>query len=128
MSKAVIFPDSLVNQVAIRALKKFIAINGFTKSVLQCDGHSDHLLAFQQQVGREMSLTTEVSPPYSHLSQGIVERFHKTLYGQVRAIRIGLADHLGIHSDQAEGSLLPWIVQHAAYKINCYLIRSDGRT
>ena len=45
-----------------------------------------------------------------------------------RAIRVGLADQLGLHSDQVEGSLLPWIVQHAVYQINRYLVRSDGRT
>ena len=127
MSGAVIVPDLSANQVAVKALKKFTAVNGLTKSVLQCDGHSE-LLALQEQVGRGMSLPTQVSPPYSHQSQGTVERFQKTLYGQVRAIRIGLADQLGLHSDQVEGSLLPWIVQHAVFQINRYLIRSDGRT
>ena len=57
-----------------------------------------------------------------------MERFHETLYGQVRAIRIGLADHFGLRSGQVEGSLLPWIVQHAVYQINRYFVRSDGRT
>ena len=117
MSGAVIVPDLSANQVAIKALKKFIAVNGFTKSVLECDGHSG-LPALQEQVGRDMSLPTQVSPPYSHQSQGTVERFRKTLYGQVRAIRIGLADYLGLHSDHVGGSLLPWLAQHAAYQIN----------
>ena len=40
MSGAAFFPDLSVNQVAVKALKKFTAINGVTKSVLQCDGHS----------------------------------------------------------------------------------------
>ena len=61
MSGAVIVPDLSANQVAIKALKKFIAVNGFTKSVLQCDGHSG-LLALQEQVGQEMSLATQISP------------------------------------------------------------------
>ena len=54
--------DSGVKQ--IKALKKFIAVSGFTKSVLQCDGHSG-LLALQEQVGRDMSLPTQVSPPHT---------------------------------------------------------------
>ena len=65
-----IFPS---DPIAIKALKQLIAINGFTKSVIQCDGHSG-LLRLQEQVGREMSLRTQVSPPYSHQSQGNVER------------------------------------------------------
>ena len=83
MSGAVIVPGLSANQVAIEALKKFIAVNGFTKSALQCDGHSG-LLALQEQVGQEVSLPTQIRPPYSHQSQGTVERFHKTLHGQVR--------------------------------------------
>ena len=110
MSGAVMVPDLSANQVTIKALKKFVAVNGSTKSVLQCDGHSG-LLALQEQVGCDMSLPTQISPPYSHQSQGTVDRLRKTLYGQVRAMRIGLADQLGLHSEHVEGSLLPWIVQ-----------------
>ena len=116
MSGAVIAPDLSANPVAIKALKQFIVVNSFTKSVIQCDGHSG-LLRLQEQVGREMSLPTQVWPSYCHQCQGIVERFRKTLYGQVRAIRIGLADQLRIHAYQVDGSLLPWI-------INMQLMRS----
>ena len=57
------------NQVAIKSLKKLlVAVNGFTKSVLQCDGDSG-LLALQEQVGRDMPLPSQLSPPYSHQSQ-----------------------------------------------------------
>ena len=127
MSGSVIVPDLSANQVAVKTLKKFIGVNGFTKSVLQCDGHSG-LLALQEQVGQEMSLPTPISPPYSHQSQGTVERFHKTLYGQVRSIRIGLADHLNIDADHLDAAFMLWIVQHAAFQINRYLVRSDGKT
>ena len=74
MSGAVIVPDLSENQVAVKTLKKFIAVNGFTKSVVQCDGHSG-LLALQEQVGQEMSLPTQISPPYSHQSQGTLNGF-----------------------------------------------------
>ena len=127
MSGAVIVPDLSANQVAVKTLKKFIAVNGFTKSVLQCDGHSG-LLALQEQVGLEMSLPTQISPPHSHQSQGTVERFHKTLYGQVRAIRIGLADHLNVDADHLDAAFMPWIIQHATFQINRFLVRSDGKT
>ena len=89
MCGAVIVPDLSANQVGIKALKQFIMVNGFTHSVLQCDGHSG-LMKLQDQVGKDLSLPTQISPPYSHQSQGTVERFHKTLYGQVRAIKLGL--------------------------------------
>ena len=119
MSGAVVVPDLSANPVAIKALKQFTAVNGFTKSVIECDGHSG-LLRLQEQVGREVSLPTQVSSPYGHQSR-------ETWSGQVRAIRIGSADHLGIRSDQVDRLLLPWIVQHAACQINRYLI-TEPRT
>ena len=76
------------------------------------DGHSG-LMKLQDQVGEDLSLPTQISPPYSHQSQGTVERLRTTLYGQVRAIKLGLAAHLGIHPDSAAARLMPSIVQHA---------------
>ena len=127
MCGAVIVPDLSANQVGIKALKQFIMVNGFTHSVLQCDGHSG-LMKLQDQVGKDLSLPTQISPPYSHQSQGTVERFRKTLYGQVRAIKQGLAAHLGIHPDSTAARLMPWIISHAVFTINRYLIRQDGKT
>ena len=77
MSGAVIVPDLSVNQVAVKVLKQFAAEN-FAKSVPQCDGHSG-LLNLQEQAGRDTSVHAQVSPPYSHHSQGTVERFRKPL-------------------------------------------------
>ena len=73
MCGAVIVPDLSANQVGIKALKQFTMVNGFTHSVLQCDGHSG-LMKLQDQVGKDLSLPTQISPPYSHQSQGTVER------------------------------------------------------
>ena len=74
MCGAVIRPF-IANQVGVKALKQFIMVNGFTHSVLQCDGHSG-LMKLQDQVGKDLSLPTQISPPNSHQSQGTVERFH----------------------------------------------------
>ena len=118
ISGAVIVPDLSVNKVAIKALKKFIAINGFAKSVLQSDGYSG-LLQLQEQVGCEMSLPTQVSPPYSHQSQGTAKSFHKALYGQVRAIRIGLAII-------SEFSRTKWKVHFFIGSFNAQHVRSNA--
>ena len=102
-------------------------VNGFTHSVLQCDGHSG-LMKLQDQAGKDLSLPVQISPPYSRQSPGTVASFHKTLCGQVRAIQLGLAAHLGIHADSIAARLMPWIIQHAVFTINRYLIPQDGKT
>ena len=78
MSGAIMVPDLSANQVEIEALKKLIAVNGFTKSVFK---HFKNQLVMTRHYPLK-------SVPYSHQSQDTVARFHKTLYGQVRAIRI----------------------------------------
>ena len=127
MCGAVIVPDLSANQVAVKALKQFIVVNGFTHSVLQCDDHSG-LMKLQDQVDKDLSLPTQISPPYSHQSQGTFERFHKTLYGQARAIKLGLAAHLGIHPDSVAACFMPWIIQDAVFTIIQNLICQDGKT
>ena len=74
MCGAVIAPDLSANQVAIKALKKFTMVNGYSHSVLHCDGHSG-LMQDQDQVGKDLSWPTQISSPYSHQSQGTVEGF-----------------------------------------------------
>ena len=80
------------------------------------------------KVGKELSLPSQISPPYSHQSQSTVVRFRKTLYGQVRAIKLGLAAHPGIHPDSTAARIMPWIIRHAVFTINSCLIRQDGKT
>ena len=126
MCGAVIVPDLSANQVGVKALKQFTVVNGLTDRVLQCDGHSG-LMKFQDQVGKDLSLPTQISPPYSHQSQGTVERFHKTLYGQARASKLGLVVRLGVHPDSTAARLMPRIVAHAVFNINRHLIRQDGK-
>ena len=82
-------------------------------------------MALQDQVEKNCHCPLK-SVPHNQ-SQGTVERSHKTLYGQVRAIKLGLAAHLGVHSDSTAARLMPWIVQHAVFTINRYLIRQDGK-
>eukprot|EP00971_Amphidinium_carterae_P036686 721007-Amphidinium_carterae.3 len=58
------------------------------------------------------------SAPYEHQSQGAVERFHKTLFAQVHAIRFDLVDHYNGQPDNVPAKLLPWILQHSCFTIN----------
>ena len=55
MSGAMIVPDLSASQLALKVLKQLTAVNGFAKSVIQCDGHSS-LLRLQEQVGQEATL------------------------------------------------------------------------
>ena len=55
-------------------LHHWIVKHGFTKSILQSD-HETSLMQLINTVSTDLKLPTRVSPPYSHQSQGKVERF-----------------------------------------------------
>ena len=66
------------------------------------------------------------SPIYSSQSQGTVERFHSTLYSQVRALRMHASDKYKLTT--IPHTLFPWLLRHANWLLNRYLIHSDGLT
>ena len=57
-----------------------------------------------------------------------MERWHHSLFAQVRSIRFQWADHLGIEPHQLPAQATPWIVQHASFICNRFLIKSSGFT
>ena len=84
----------------------------FCEDGLQWHGHWTSKLSQTSKTNSSRDITS-YSGPHSHRNQGTVERLHKTVYGQVWAIIIGFADHLGTHADQVDGRRLVWIIQHA---------------
>ena len=58
-------------------------------------------------------------------AQGSVERFHETLDGQGRALKIHMAMAYKI-SISGKDPIVPWIVRHSAWLLNRYLPHDDG--
>ena len=58
----------------------------FANSITQTDGENA-ITELAQQAAQQLSLPTRQSPTYDHRSQGAVERFHQTLFAQLRATR-----------------------------------------
>eukprot|EP00971_Amphidinium_carterae_P022949 452633-Amphidinium_carterae.1 len=59
--------------------------NGFGGSILQVDNEPS-ILALVQQAAKELAIPWRAAPAHDHQSHGAIERFHKTLFAQVRAI------------------------------------------
>ena len=107
--------------------QKWIIINGFSDAIIQCDAETS-LIQLTEKIASELGLRHQVSPPYSHQSQGRVERLHRTLHEQIRTIRYQWAAHLGILASALPPASLPWIIQHAVFIINRYIIHNNGST
>ena len=107
--------------------KKWIITNGFSDAVIQGDAETS-LIQLTEKLASELGLQHRVPPPYSHQSQGRVERFHRTLHEQIRTIRYQWAAHLGIRASALPPASLPWIIQHAVFIANRYIIHNNGAT
>ena len=127
MSHAIMTHRKGLTQHQLHQAKKWIITNGFGDSVIQCDAEGS-LIQLTERIASELGLRHRVSPPYSHQSQGRVERFHRTLREQIRTIRYQWAAHLGIRASALPPASLPWIIQHAVFIANRYIIHNNGST
>ena len=97
------------------------------RSVLQSD-HETSLMQLVSTVATDLKLPTRVSPPYSHQSQGKVERFHRNLFDQLRTTRLQWSRDLNIEPHMLPPESLPWALHHSIFILNNYLVHSSGKT
>ena len=55
-------------------------------------------------------------------------RLHRTLFDQLRAVRLQWSHNLGIQPDCLPQQALPWLLQHSVFILNKYLVKSTGTT
>eukprot|EP00971_Amphidinium_carterae_P350569 6491626-Amphidinium_carterae.1 len=105
--------------------------NGFGQSIIQVDTEPA-IKQFAEEAARELTIPWRQLSyllSHTHEGQGSVERFHQTLFSQVRAIRFDMVDRCNLGGpDNVPESLLPWSLQHACFTINRYLVHADGMT
>ena len=97
-------------------------------TVLQSD-QEDFIISLIKMMATAMggNIAVRQSPAYTSQAQGSVERFHRTLMGQVRAIKLQLENKYGIKLN-SKHPIMPWLVKHSAYLLNRYSIHSVGNT
>ena len=95
-------------------------------TILQSD-QEEHLVALLRTTAAKMggNITVRQSPTYTSQAQGTVERFHRTLMGQVRTLRAQLQSNYD-RTITSKHPIVPWLVRHTAFLINRYLTHSDG--
>eukprot|EP00971_Amphidinium_carterae_P132988 2633531-Amphidinium_carterae.2 len=109
-------------------LKKFVMENGFGQSIIQVD-KEPAILQLAQEAVKELTIPWRHSSSHTHQGQGPIERLHKTLYAQVRAIKFDLVDRYNLQTpDNVSEALLPWMLQHTCFTINRHPVHTDGMT
>ena len=88
-------------------------------------GHTHNAL-LKATAAKLGSMTVQHSPAYSSNSQGSVERLHRTLLGHIRTFKTQVERNYKITLNVKHPLL--WIIRHAAWTINRYVVHSDGYT
>eukprot|EP00971_Amphidinium_carterae_P170532 3379141-Amphidinium_carterae.1 len=99
-----------------------------SESKFKLAGTSGKLVA-----ARELGFPWRHSTTHTYQGQGAVERLHQTLFAQVRSIKFDLVDRYNLKTvvqsvDDIPEAFLPWVLQHACFTINRYLVHADGMT
>ena len=117
----------------VQAIQAFLLKCGrvqatLNSTVLQSD-QEDHLIALLKATAAKMggNISVRQSPAYSSQSQGSVERFHRTLMGQVRTLKAQLEHNYNIRLT-SQHPIMPWLVRHSVYLLNRYAVHADGNT
>eukprot|EP00971_Amphidinium_carterae_P004896 98003-Amphidinium_carterae.1 len=92
--------------------------NGVGQSIIQVE-NEPAIKQLAEEAAREPTIPWRQSSPHTHQAHGSVERFHQTLFAQIRAIRFDLMDGLNLQTPgNVPEALLPWILQHVCFTIN----------
>ena len=98
---------------------------GRTEGILQSD-NEEYLIALLKATAKACgNMAVRFSPAYSSQSNGNVERYHRTLTGQIRTLREQVQQNYNLQIP-TDHPLMAWAVRHSAYLINRFLIRADG--
>ena len=125
---AVLVPDkpSMMDYM-VNNLQAFIFERGRTQGILQSDNEDTLNALLKATAAKVGSMTVRHAPSYSSNSQGSVVRLHSKLLGQVRVVKAQVESNYSI-TMSTKHYLQPWIVRHAAWAVNRYVIHPDGYT
>ena len=117
----------------VQCIQSFLMECGRVQAVLSnrvvLPDQEEHLISLLKATAAKLgnNITVRQSPAYSSQSQGSVERFHRTLMGQVRALKAQLETNYDI-SITSQHPILPWLVRHAVYLLNRHATHADCNT
>ena len=85
------------------------------------------IMALLRKVSVDMAnVKLHQSPAYSSESQGVIERCHQKIQGQIRTSCVQLKERVNVDADSSS-ALLPWIVKHSAWTLSRFLVHSSDK-
>jgi hypothetical protein len=124
---AVQLPSKKVSEYASAEIRAFLMDAGrTTECIIQSDQEAAITALLRRVSGDLHNVKFRQSPAYSSESQGVVQRFHQTIQGQIRTYCQHLKEKVNIDTN-SDSPLLPWIVRRSAWTVSRYLAHSSGK-
>ena len=125
MATSSIIEKKGIDQYAKKELKRFIYETGRTQGILQTDNEPSIKRLRERYRLRQVSLYA-VRQPIPHSRRVRLRGITRSLWGHVRTLREAMQVSYGIKIKLTD-PIMTWIVKHASWLFNRYMIHSDGR-
>jgi hypothetical protein len=125
---ATALPDKSASEFAVAAVAGYLDFWGLNDVTLKCDQEpSMKKIVDVLKEKRTHRTLVELSPKYSHQSNGVIESAHYHLEAQIRTLKSDFEQKTGVLIT-AKSMMTPWLVRHAAWLITRFSIGADGVT
>ena len=111
---------------AVNELRRFALEAGRTAGKLHIDQASS-INALVNVAAAKLGMGVQMSPGYYKQSQGVVERWHRELWGHTRVLKATMESNYGLELD-ATHPLITWAIKHASWIYNRFQLHQDGKT
>ena len=127
MGMAVQLPPKHVTEYVAAEIKAFLMDAGRASACILQSDQEPAIMALLRKVSSDMvNVKLRQSPAYSSESQGVIERYHQPLQGQIRTLCAQLEERVNLDIDSSS-ALLPWIVKHSAWTLSRFLVHSSDK-
>ena len=123
----IVVPSKEASHYHVTSVKSFLLEVGRIGVVLQGDNEEAVRSSITKVCTDMLGLTKRVALVYSSQALGSVGQAQRQLYAQIRALRLQLEEDYQT-SVTSDHKITPWLVLHAAWLLNRYVVHEDGKT
>ena len=116
------------DQYAVKTLEKFLLKNGLAGNCLLKHDPESAVRVVCEAVAKKMTgVRVEQTPVDSHQSLGGAERFHQSVQGTTRTLKLAAEENYGVKMS-LDHKLTSWMLRHSGWLAGRYQKRASGMT
>ena len=123
-----VLAKGLTDEWAIKRIIQDIEELGRSQIILKTDGEPAIKAVQARLINLRTAQTVPRNPPaYNPQSNGPCEKAVQDVTGQLRTLKLGLEERVGIKIDE-DLPIMDWMLEHASFLLNKFSVGKDGMT